>query len=118
MTVETWVQAGMALVGATGGVVAARSARRTRAQERRDDFRVVTDRMNREILRQGNRISELETETEAARLRMVGQDHAIRYLVSWVRGLYAHIRKEGSEPPAPPDRMPPEVEQHLHDLGV
>ena len=43
MTVDTWVQAGLAIVGAAGGVVAARSARRTKRQEKRDDFSVVTD---------------------------------------------------------------------------
>ena len=37
MAMDTWIQAGMTVVAAVGGIVSARAARRTMRQERRDD---------------------------------------------------------------------------------
>lgn len=108
MTVDTWVQAGLAIVGATGGVVAARSARRTKRQERRDDFTTVTDRMEKEIKR-------LETRQGEQQEQLTGQGAAIAWLVTDRRGLVAYIRRSGLEPPAPrpiPERARPYLE-HL-----
>lgn len=121
MNAEMWTAVSGGVVAmASAGVTAwgARSARRTKRDHRRDDFTVVTDRMEREITRQGARIDELEAESEQARLRLTGQDFTIRYFVSWTRSLYGHIRKTGVEPPAPPQPMPDEVRQYLHDIGV
>lgn len=93
MAVDTWIQAGMALVAAAGGVVSARSARRTKRQERRDDFTVVTDRMNEEIKRQGEK---LDSQQE----QLTGQAAAISWLVTDRRMLVSCIRQAGLEPPA------------------
>lgn len=105
---------------ATGGFAAwgARSARRTKRQEKRDDFTAVTDRMERDIARQDRRIDELEAESADQRTRLTGQDFTIRYLTGWVRSLYGYMRKTGIEPPAPPQPMPTEVRQYLDDIGV
>lgn len=103
MGVDTWVQAGMAVVAAAGGVVSARSARRTKRQEKRDDFSVVTDRMDREIKR-------LETRQSEQQDLMTGQGAAISWLVVDRRSLVSYIRGRGLEPPAPrpiPDRARP-----------
>lgn len=103
MAVDTWIQAGMALVAAAGGVVSARSARRTKRQERRDDFTVVTDRMNEEIKRQGEK---LDSQQE----QLTGQAAAISWLVVDRRSLVGCVRAAGLEPPAPrpiPDRARP-----------
>ena len=103
MSVDTWIQAGMAVVAAAGGVVSARSARRTKRQERRDDFTVVTDRMNKEIKRQGERIEEQQEQ-------LTGQAAALAWLVVDRRSLVGYIRKAGMEPPAPrpiPERALP-----------
>lgn len=108
MTVDTWVQAGLALVGAAGGVVAARSARRTKRQERRDDFTTVTDRMEKEIKR-------LETRQGEQQEQLTGQGAAISWLVVDRRSLVGYIRGRGLEPPAPrpiPERARPYLE-HL-----
>ncbi|GGW98532.1 hypothetical protein [Streptomyces chartreusis] len=94
MTVDTWVQAGLAIVGAAGGVVAARSARRTKRQEKRDDFSVVTDRMDKELKRQGEKL-DLQQE------QLTGQGAAIAWLVDDRGRLVGYIRKAGLEPPAP-----------------
>lgn len=110
MTVDTWVQAGLALVGAGGGVIAARAARRTKRQEKRDDFTVVTDRMEKEIGRQGKRIDELESDTATQQEQITGQGAAISWLVVDRRSLVSYIRGRGLEPPAPrpiPDRARP-----------
>lgn len=103
MTMDTWIQAGLALVGTAGGVVAARSARRTKRQEKRDDFTTVTDRMDKEIKRQGN---QLEVQQE----QLTGQAAAISWLVVDRRSLVSYIRGRGFEPPAPrpiPERARP-----------
>src|SRR4051812_36448046 len=64
MTVDTWIQAGLALVGAGGGVVAARSARRTKRQENRDDFLAVTTQQGKAIERLEARVQRQENEAE------------------------------------------------------
>ncbi|MER7813744.1 hypothetical protein ABZ714_30800 [Streptomyces sp. NPDC006798] len=107
MTIETWIQAVLALVGTGGGVVAARAARRTRQQERRDDFTAVTERMARDIARQDERIASLET-------RAADQRDTIGYLIDWVRSLTSYIRKSGLEPPAPPQPVPDAAREYLH----
>lgn len=103
MTMDTWIQAGLALVGTAGGVVAARSARRTKRQEKRDDFTTVTDRMDKEIKR-------LETRQGEQQEQLTGQAAAISWLVVDRRSLVGYIRGRGLEPPAPrpiPERARP-----------
>lgn len=103
MTADTFIQVGMALVAAVGGVVSARAARRTKRQERRDDFTIVTDRMEKELRRQGTQLDEQQEQ-------ITGQGAAISWLVIDRRSLFRYIRKAGLEPPAPrpiPDRARP-----------
>ncbi|MFE3657291.1 hypothetical protein [Streptomyces sp. NPDC059165] len=103
MTVETWVQAGLALIGSAGGVVAARSARRTRRQERRDDFTVLKDALN-------ERIDDLKEELDEQQEQITGQGAAIAWLEVDRRSLRGYIRSVGFEPPASkpiPDRARP-----------
>jgi hypothetical protein len=90
---------------ATGGFAAwaARSAKRTKPQERRDDFTTVTDRMDKEIKR-------LETRQGEQQDQITGQGAAISWLVVDRRGLVRYIRKAGLEPPMPrpiPERARP-----------
>lgn len=117
MGVDTWVQAGMAVVGSMGAVVSARSARRTKRQERRDDFTVVTDRMEREINRQGRRIDELEQDTATQQEQITGQGAAISWLVVDRRSLVGYIRTKGLEPPAPRP-IPPRARPYLDHIDV
>lgn len=103
MGVDTWVQGGMAVVAALGGVVSARSARRTKRQEKRDDFTVVTDRMDKEIKR-------LETRQSEQQEQITGQGAAISWLVVDRRSLVHTIRTGGLKVPVPrpiPDRARP-----------
>lgn len=88
---------------ATGGLAAwaARSAKRTKPQEKRDDFTVVTDRMEKEIGRQGKRIGELESTDLVQQDQITGQGAAISWLVVDRRSLVSCIRGAGLEPPAP-----------------
>lgn len=106
-------------VTAVGGVVTAVIGRRQpRGQQRRDDFTVVTDRMNQEITRQGQKIDELEAEAERDRARITAQDFAIRYLAGWARSLVGYMRRQQLEPPPPPQPIPDEVAPFLHDVGM
>lgn len=100
MSVDTWVQAGMAVVAAVGGVVSARSARRTKRQEKRDDFLAVTQQQGKAIERLEARVQRQENEAEKQRERIGDQDEAIGWLLHRVRTLVAHIKKAGLEPPA------------------
>lgn len=117
MGVDTWIQAGLALIGTGGGVVAARSARRTKRQERRDDFTAVTDRMEKEIGRQGSRITELEADTAAQQEQITGQGAAISWLVMDRRRLVSYIRGAGLEPPLPRP-IPERARPYLDSLDV
>ncbi|WP_445520413.1 hypothetical protein [Streptomyces sp. NEAU-174] len=117
MGVDTWVQAGMGLVGAVGGIVAARSARRTRRQERRDDFSAVTGQMEKTIQRLEKRMEDRETEAERQRERIGQQDAAIGWLLGRVRGLTGYIRQRGMEPPAP-NPIPTEAREYIRNLDV
>jgi hypothetical protein len=103
MGVDTWIQGGMAVVAALGGVVSARSARRTKRQEKRDDFTVVTDRMDKEIKR-------LETRQSEQQEQITGQGAAISWLVVDRRSLVHTIRTGGLKVPVPrpiPERARP-----------
>ena len=100
MTADTWVQGALALVGTIGGVVAARSARRTKRQEFRDDFTAITDQQGKAIERLESRVLRQETEAEKQRQRIGDQDEAIGWLLYRVRSLVSHIKKAGLEPPA------------------
>jgi len=106
-------------VTAIGGIAAAIIGRRQpRGQQRRDDFAAVTDRMEKEITRQGQRIDELEEEAERDRARISTQDYALRYVASWARSLVAYMRQQRLEPPPPPQPMPDEVRPYLHDVEL
>jgi hypothetical protein len=90
---------------ATGGLAAwaARSAKRTKPQERRDDFTTVTDRMDKEIKR-------LETRQAEQQEQITGQGAAISWLVVDRRSLVHTIRTGGLKVPVPrpiPDRARP-----------
>lgn len=107
----------VAMVTALGGIMTAVIGRRApRRQQRRDDFAALTERMDKEISRQGQRIDELEEEAQRDRSRLNAQDFAIRYLASWARSLVGYMRDQHLEPPPPPQPVPEEVAPYLHDV--
>lgn len=102
MSVEMWTAASSAVVGVASAAAAAwsgRAARKTRRDHRRDDFTVVTDRMEKEIGRQAERLDELEETTTRQAARLEGAGVAITYLIDRVRGLTTWVRAAGLEPP-------------------
>ncbi|MFI1166585.1 hypothetical protein ACH4UM_24015 [Streptomyces sp. NPDC020801] len=117
MTVDTWIQAGMAVVAAVGGVVSARSARRTKRQERRDDFTAVTEQQGKAIERLEKRVQRQETEADKQRERIAEQDEAIGWLLFRLRSLVSHIKKAGMEPP-PAEPMSERAARYLRHLDV
>lgn len=121
MSAESWAAisvVGAAAVTGAGTVYTARAGRRTRGQERRDDFTVVTGEMRREIERLGKRLDEQELQSAEQRARLAGQDYTIRYLTGWVRSLVGFVRTSGLEPPPMPQPAPEEIQPYLRDLGV
>jgi len=117
MAVDTWIQGGMALVAAIGGVVSARSARRTKRQEKRDDFLAISTQQGAAIERLEKRVQRQETEAEKQRERIGDQDEAIGWLLHRVRSLVSHIKKAGLEPP-PAEPMSERARQYIHHMDV
>jgi hypothetical protein len=121
VSAESWAAASAVAVSLAtlgGTVYTARAGRRTRGQERRDDFTTVTDRMERELERLGKRVDEQELESATQKARISGQDYTIRYLAGWVRSLVGFVQTSGLEPPPIPEPIPEEVRPYLRDLGV
>lgn len=121
MSAEAWaamtaIPVSLATLGGT--IYTARAGRRTRGQERRDDFEVVTSRMEREMERLGKRLDEQELESVQQRARISGQDYTIRYLAGWIRSLVGFVQTSGLEPPTAPQPVPEEVRPYLNGLGV
>lgn len=117
MTVDTWIQAGLALIGTGGGVVAARAARRTKRQENRDDFLAVTTQQGKAIERLEARVQRQETEAEKQRERIGDQDEAIGWLLHRLRGLVSYVKKAGLEPP-PAEPMSERAGRYLRNIDV
>jgi hypothetical protein len=115
VTVDTWIQAGLTTVGALGAVVAARSARRPKRQESRDDVLAVTEQQGKAITRLEARVQRQETEAEKQRERISDQDEAIGWLLHRVRTLVSHMKKTGVEPPAA-DPMSERAARYIHHL--
>ncbi|MEV7770602.1 hypothetical protein [Kitasatospora sp. NPDC086791] len=121
MSGESWAAisaVGAAAVTLGGTVYTARASRRSASQERRDDFRVVTDRMQHELDRLGKRIDEQELESVQQRARLAGQEYTIRYLAGWVRSMVGFVRASGLEPPPAPQPVPEDVRPFLQGLDV
>lgn len=114
---------GVAGVTAAGGIVTAVVGRRQpRGQQRRDDFKLLSEQHHKEIGRLDRRVDELESDAERDRERadrdrqkINGQEYALRYLAGWVRDLVGYIRRSGLEPPLPPQPMPEEVRTYIHE---
>ena len=97
---------------ATGGLAAwaARSAKRTKPQERRDDFTTVTARMDKDIERLERRVGQQEEDLVGQQQQITGQGAAISWLVVDRRSLVSTIRAAGLKTPLPlpiPDRARP-----------
>ncbi|MFG2328235.1 hypothetical protein ACGFMM_01280 [Streptomyces sp. NPDC048604] len=94
---------------------AARSARRTKPQERRDDFTAIATQQGAAIERLEKRDRQREEDMEKQRERLADQDAALGYLQRWVGTLVGYIRQAGLEPPpAPP--MPDGVRTYLDHI--
>lgn len=102
---------GVALVTAAGGVAVVIIGRRQpRGQSRRDDFKTVTERLDKDILRLEERVTRQEA-------RISGQSVALTYLSTLTRTLTGFVRASGLQPPpAPP--IPDDAKPYLHDIGV
>lgn len=121
MSAESWAAVsavGVSAVTAGGVAYTAWAGRRTRGQERRDDFSVVTDRMERELERLGKRVDEQELQATQDRARLSGQEFTIRYLCGWLRSMVGFIQASGLEPPPAPRPMPEDVRPYLSDIEL
>jgi hypothetical protein len=104
---------------ATGGLAAwaARSAKRTKPQEKRDDFLAVTDQQGKAIERLETRVLRQEEDSEKQRQRIGDQDEAIGWLLHRVRSLVSHIKKAGMEPP-PAEPMSEPAARYIRNIDA
>lgn len=107
---------GVSVATAGGTIYTARAGRRTKGQERRDDFTTVTTSMREEISRLGKRVDDQEQDLAEQQVRITGQEVAIRYLAGWTRSLVGFVRLSGMEPPPAPQPVPDDVRPYLTDL--
>ena len=117
MNAETWASIGVSIATAGAGVWAARSARRTPRQEKRDDFIAITSQQGAAIERLERRVQLREAEAEKQRQRIADQDEAIGWLLNRVRGLVLHIRRSGLEPPVP-EPLSERARQYIHHIDA
>lgn len=101
MTPDTWAQVAAAGVTTVAGAFVGRAARRSRRQENRDDFVVISEQQGRAIERLEKRVQQGESKAEAQQERLAENDEAIAWALVRIRDLVAYIRKSGGEPPAP-----------------
>lgn len=97
---------------ATGGLAAwaARSAKRTKRQENRDDFAAIKDALNERIDGMKSDLAQQKQDLAGQQEQITGQGAAISWLVVDRRSLVGYIRGAGMEPPMPrpiPDRAKP-----------
>lgn len=118
MSPEILASIGVSLATAVCGIWAARAARRTPRQERRDDFVAVSEQQGKAIERLEGRIQRQEAEGERQRDRITAQDITIGYLHTWVGLLVGHIRGLGHEPPRAPQPVPSEARELLRDIDA
>lgn len=97
---------------ATGGLAAwaARSAKRTKSQERRDDFTTIKDALNERIDGMKSDLAQQKLDLAGQQEQITGQGAAIAWLVDDRRGLVSTIRTAGLTTPIPrpiPNRARP-----------
>lgn len=96
----------------TGGFAAwgARSARRTKRQENRDDFTEIKRALNERIDGMKTDLSQQKSDLAGQQDQITGQGAAIAWLVTDRRSLVSTIRNAGLKPPSPrpiPERARP-----------
>lgn len=107
----------VAAVTAGGTLGVARAARRSPRQEKRDDFKTVTDRMDKEFKRVDARATAQDKHIARQDVKISGQGSAIAYLHGLLRTMVVFTRAAGLEPPPAP--VPPDdAKPFLHDIGV
>lgn len=116
MSAEFWASIGVSVATAGAGVWAARSARRTPKQERRDDFTAITEQQGKAIVRLEQRVERGEAEVEKQRERIGDQDEAIGWLLNRVRGLVSYIRTNTALEPPAPEPMSERARKYIHHI--
>jgi type II secretory pathway pseudopilin PulG len=97
---------------ATGGLAAwaSRSAKRTKRQEKRDDFTEIKTALNERIDDLKEDVAGQQRQITGHQEQITGQGAAISWLVMDRRSLVSTIRSAGLKPPAPrpiPERARP-----------
>ncbi|MER5461686.1 hypothetical protein ABT010_13550 [Streptomyces sp. NPDC002668] len=110
MTPDAFITVGATVL--TGGFAAwgARSARRTKRQENRDDFTEIKKALREQAAELKGQAAELKTDMARQQDQINGQGAAISWLVVDRRSLVGVIRKAGLKPPVPrpiPERARP-----------
>ncbi|WP_327308015.1 hypothetical protein OG730_35095 [Streptomyces sp. NBC_01298] len=113
MSYETWASVGVSVATGVCGVWAARAARRTPRQEKRDDFTVVTAEIRTSLVDVKKELAEQKAESARQSERIGDQALALEWLQRRLRDILTRVRDAGLEvPPAEP--IPERARRHIH----
>lgn len=112
-----WTTVVVSTLTAGSAVGVGRAARRSRRQERRDDFAAVTERMDKDLARLDARVTAQDSHIARQDVTISGQTSAIGYLHALLRTMVSFTRAAGLEPPPAP-ASPDDARPFLHDIGV
>lgn len=113
-----WTQVVVSAITAAGTVGVGRAARRTRPQERREDFTLITGNLRQDVTDLKKDVADHKAELTATRKQVDEQEEVTRWLARWFRACVAAMREQHVEIPPRPVPEPARASEFLHDIGV
>ncbi|MFD7609732.1 hypothetical protein [Streptomyces sp. NPDC059828] len=113
MTIEMWVQAGLTALTTAGAALTARSARRTRRQEKRDDFTAVTKEIRTSLRDVRKELAEQKAESERQAEHITDQALALSWLHGRLRDFASSLRRASIQPPVG-EPIPERARKYIH----
>lgn len=113
-----WTTIIVSAIAAFGSTMVGRSASRTRRQEKRDDFALITESYRTDLSGVKTELAQTKTEISTLKRRADDGDELTRWLARWVRSFVAVMREAHLDIPPRPQPEPPSAAELLHDIGV
>lgn len=113
-----WTSVTVSVVTVAGGFGVARAARRSPRQEKRDDFKLITDSLRQDLGAVKTEMAAQKTELAEQKQHIDEGDELTRWLARWFRACVGVMRESRLEIPPRPQPEPPAAAEYLHDIGV
>lgn len=113
-----WTQIVVSAITAAGTVGVGRAARRTRPQERRDDFQLITNSLREDLTTVKNDLAAHKAELAETQRQVDAYEDVTRWLARWFRACVGVMREQHIDIPPRPVPEPPKAAEFLHDIGV